>query len=158
MMRTSKTSTREGFSTYLSSETLITASSCGIVTAILTVSLHPSSLFTKAALMCFLLEVSSSVSFIVAAIFCLLSPGKRKNHSHNTTNQQYRKWSETELQWRHNFRKIYKSAATNWTSWIAAKELSQVFFSDITPVTQMAGRSKIRGRPASFMCFMFLKK
>ena len=64
---------RERFVAYLSSETLITASSCGIVTAMLTVSLHPSSLFTKMALSCFRLEVSSSESLIVAAILRLLA-------------------------------------------------------------------------------------
>ena len=99
--------TREGFSTHLSSETLITASSCGIVTAILTVSLHPSSLFTNTALMCFLLEISSSVSFIVAAIL-LAQPGRVEIIIPIMQQiSQYRKWSETELQeqtqWRHNF-------------------------------------------------------
>lgn len=64
---------REQFVAYLSSETLITASSCGIVTAILTISLHPSSLLTKTAFMCFRFGVSSSESLIVAAILRLLA-------------------------------------------------------------------------------------
>ena len=64
---------REQFVAYLSSETLITASSCGIVTAILTISLHPSSLLTKTAFMCFRFGVSSSESLIVAAILHLLA-------------------------------------------------------------------------------------
>lgn len=63
----------EQFVAYLSSETLITASSCGIVTAILTISLHPSSLFTKTAFICLRFGISSSESLIVAAILHLLA-------------------------------------------------------------------------------------
>lgn len=53
---------------YLSSETLIMASSCGIVTAMLTTSLQPSSLFTRVGLGRAFRVRSCSVSLIVAAI------------------------------------------------------------------------------------------